>query len=116
MSEAIDIGAEAIDRTRYAPQLNTIVEKSNPANADGTITSIEVWAYANLINCIVGTFYKTNSNTLKCRDSVEIGNVPAGSKQVFQGLSLAVKAGDYIGFYFDEGTGDRELAGYEGIW
>ncbi|GAH49514.1 unnamed protein product, partial [marine sediment metagenome] len=113
---AIDIGADAINRTSTFPKLYTIVDTNNPANASGIIISVEIWAQGNLEGCRVGTFYTTNGNTLKCRDSVVIGNVTGGSKQTFNGLSLVVEAGDYIGIYYASGTIERSTSGYDGLW
>lgn len=113
---AIDIGADAIDRLSSGVVTWTRIGKDNPANASGTITSVEIWAYTEISDCIVGTFYTTNGNTLKCRDSEAIGTVTAGSKQTFSGLSIAVEAGDYLGIYGTAGAIERHTSGYNGIW
>ena len=120
---AIDIGALATDRGTYLTYGWTYVSKDNPANASGTITSVEIWAaFTNLANCVVGTFYTTNGNTLKCRDSATIGAVTAGSKQTFtedseeEPLAIAVEAGDYIGIYFTTGYIEADNSEYAGVW
>ncbi|MBA7532625.1 hypothetical protein ES705_24851 [subsurface metagenome] len=112
----IDIGAEPIDRSSSRPGYGTLINKENPANASGIITSVEIWAYSNLSVCKVGIFYTTNGNTLKCRSAATIGNVTAGSKQTFNGLSLSVQTGDYIGMYFSNGTIEHDISGYAGLW
>ncbi len=113
----IDIGAEAINRGDSTSEGYTYIDRTNPANESGLITTIEIWAYAVLVNCVVGTFEKlAEANTLKCRDSVAIGDVPRWSKQTFNGLSLAVEAGDYIGFYATSGRVERDSTGYSGNW
>jgi hypothetical protein len=113
---AIDIGAEAINRGTTTSEGFTYIDKNNPANESGTITTVEIWAYSVLANCVVGTFYVVSGNTLKCRDSVVIGDVPRWSKQTFSGLSLAVEEGDYIGFYVTSGQVERDQIGYDGNW
>jgi len=80
---AIDIGEEAKDRQSTTTSGSTRINMGNPANASGTITSVEIWAYSNLEGVVVGTFYTTNGDTLKCRDSATIGAVTSGSKQTF---------------------------------
>lgn len=113
---AIDIGAPAIARGFSLPPVQTRINKENPANASGTITSVEIWSKTDLSGVKVGIFYTTNGDTLKCRSAVTIGNVTSGSKQTFGGLSLAVMAGDYIGMYWSGGLGWYHTAGYTGIW
>lgn len=113
---AIDIGADCIDRGTAGGGGYTYVSKDNPANAGGTITSVDIWAASTLIGCKVGIFYTTNGNTLKCRDSVVIGDVTAGSKQTFSGLSLSVETGDCIGIYFSPGNMEMDSSGYGGLW
>lgn len=113
----IDIGADAISRATYCSGASTHVNKENPANARGTLISVEIWARQILYNCIVGTFYTTNGNTLKCRDSVAIGDIAAGSKQTIPlDPGLSVEAGDYIGIYFTTGRLERDTTGYAGRW
>ncbi len=115
----IDIGAPAIQREGWFGNGYTVINKENPANASGTITSVEIFVEtAFLTGVTVGTFYTTNGNTLKCRDSEFIGSVPSGSKQTFSDLTIAVEAGDYIGIYITGGTGFLSGigTGYAGIW
>lgn len=112
----IDVGEEAIDRIGSWGAGFMRVARGNPANDSGRITSVEIWAATTLTGCRVGTFYTTNGNTLKCRDSVAIGSVTAGSKQTFSGLSIVVETGDYIGIYHTGGTLEIDTSGGEGVW
>lgn len=112
----IDIGEEAKDRAFWSEPGYTRINKGNPANATGILTSVELWAVSQMEGCRVGTFYIISPDRLKCRDSVLIGNVPSGSKQVFPGLSIAVEAGDYIGSYWTSGQLERDGEGYGGTW
>ena len=59
----IDIGDAATNRTLIFTTA-TIINKGNPANADGIITSVEIYAVSgnDLADCEVGTFYTTNGN------------------------------------------------------
>lgn len=119
---AIDIGAEATDRGYAYSAGRTVIAKDNPANASGTITSVEIWANTDMTNCRVGTFYTTNGDRLKCRDSATIGAVTAGSKQTFtedsggSPLAITVETGDYIGFYETPGKIEWDIAGFLGMW
>lgn len=111
----IDIGPGAVDRTDDDIWSYTVVLLDNPANATGTITSIEVWAQANITGLRVGIFYLVSGTTYKCRSSVTIGNVAAGAKRTFTApddfAALDVVAGDFIGSYFSGGNIEAEPAG-----
>ena len=115
---AIDVGSPAIDRGSSIGNPYTLIDKANPANLSGKITSIEIWLNADSAGFTVGTFYTTNGNTLKCRDSEAIGAVASGSKQTISGLDITVEAGDYIGIYFPTAgeTIKRDSSGYSGVW
>ncbi|MBA7638324.1 hypothetical protein ES703_45978 [subsurface metagenome] len=110
------IGAGAINRGTATTEAFTYIDKTGPASASGIIHTVELWADFYLQDCVVGTFYVVTGWTLKCRDSVFIGYVPRWSKQTFSGLSIAVEAGDYIGFYAPLGTLDRDSSGFAGNW
>lgn len=113
---AVDIGAEAIDRATYLSSGMTLVNKTHPATISGSITSIDVWANSDITGLRVGTFYTTNGNTLKCRDSEAIaGTIVAGSK-VTKAVSIAVEIGDYIGLFFTIGRVESDTSGYAGRW
>ncbi|MBA7591813.1 hypothetical protein ES708_33980 [subsurface metagenome] len=112
----IDIGSEAIDRASQTTAAYTFIDKNNPANASGIITSIEIWGLeTQLRDLIVGTFYTTNGNTLKCRDSEAIGTIPGQSKQT-KAVTIAVEEGDYIGVYLPHERVERDTEGFVGIW
>jgi hypothetical protein len=114
----IDIGAPAIDRPNDLPSGYTLVSWENPANDDGTITSVEIWATGsgNMQDCEVATFIDEGGNVLSTRDSETIGTVLIGSKQTFSGLDMDVQTGDYIGMYFSAGRVEATISGGTGIW
>ena len=110
---AIDIGDVAINR---AAELTvcTVVNKGNPANLAGKITSVEIWAASQLSNCEVAIFFVVSGNNLSTRSNVTLGTVAAGSKQTFA-VNLDVQIGDYIGIYFSAGALETASEG-SGIW
>ncbi|MBA7704537.1 hypothetical protein ES703_113351 [subsurface metagenome] len=113
----IDVGDAPIDRNSSHTYGWTIVNRGNPANASGTLHTVKVYGYgAGILGMTVGTFYLTNENTLKCRDSVFIGDVETGSEQTFSGLSIAVVEGDYLGCWLTGGLIERSSFGCAGIW
>lgn len=111
---AIDIGTAATDRNTYQTT-ETIVAKGNPANATGTIDTVEIWASLAMTLCEVATFFVVSGNNLSTRDSEAIGSVAAGSKQTFAGLSMSVTTGDYLGIYFATGRLETSITG-DGDW
>ncbi len=109
---SIDVGSEATDRSGSMVPAYTLIDKANPANADGIITSLDIWANTAMTGVRVGTFYFVSGTDYKCRASTIIGSVTQGSKQTFSGLSIAVKVGDFIGYYC--ATGNLEASGTGG--
>jgi len=95
----IDVGAAAIDRAdSYVLGTYTLITAANPANASGTLDTIEVymvigWAEDDLW----GAVYSISGSTLTCRDSEELGATGSGSKDTFTGLSINIETGDMIG-------------------
>jgi hypothetical protein len=111
----IDIGVAATDRaTAFDPY--TVVNKGNPANATGTITSVEIWANTNLSNCEIATFFNVSGANFSTRDTHTIGSVTAGSKQTFSGLSIDVQTGDLLGIYYTAGKTECDSSGGSGVW
>jgi PKD repeat protein len=118
---AIQIGPGATNRSSSVTSAGyTDLEKNNPANADGTITSLELWFNTNATGVRVGTFFKTGTNTYQCRDSATLGSVTAGSTRTFTSdssgnpLSIDVKTGDLIGWYISTGSIEADRSGGNG--
>jgi hypothetical protein len=111
----IDIGAAAIDREYGYASGYTRIGKENPANANGSITSVQIYAGSDLSGCEVATFIDEGSNNFSTRDSETIGSVTSGSTQTFSGLDMAVQTGDYLGIYYSTGTLDFDATG-AGAW
>ena len=113
----IDIGPEAIDRsTALVAGNKTIICLDNPANANGTITDVEVWVQTTVTTMKIGIFSGGGgAGTYTPRSSVSLGEVVAGTKKSFSGLNLTVETGDYLGCYCDSGKHETEGSGYMGI-
>lgn len=111
----IDIGSAAINRAGATPGgLYTFVDKNNPANVSGKITSVEIWANVDLALCYVATFYVVSGDNLSTRSTHNIGDVTAGAKRTFE-VNLTVQDGDYIGVQFFTGKLERDEVGV-GYW
>ncbi len=100
--KSIDVGAAATDRASNAAT-STRVVGTNPANATGTIDTVEIYASETMTDTEVASFYVVSGNNLSTRDSEAIGSVNQGSKQTFGSLSMSINADDYIGTYYSAG-------------
>lgn len=102
---ALTVGAPAIDRPGI---LNcayfTIVSMVNPATEAGVINVVELWLDVNTSTAVYVGIFSADGSVLTCRDSVNLGAVPAGSKQRYTGLSLNIEIGDYIGIHAKNGS------------
>lgn len=114
-AQDIDIGSEAIDRNTSLTSGYTDIFPTNPANASGTITSIEIWAYQDMTGLKVGTVYNVSGNNFTTRDYETIGNVKAGSKQIFE-VDIEVETGDYLVTYYDSGAIEVSDIGEKGYY
>jgi len=113
---AIDMGSPAIDRGITYIATRTYVNKTNPANASGKITKIEIYARDTLPNCEVGIFYVVSGDYLSTRATHFIGTVTGGAKRTFT-VNLTVVAGDYLGIYYTgAGRVRADDSGYSGVW
>ena len=109
---AIDVGGGATDRSSAYASGWTRIDKNNPANATGQLTSFEVWFTTNGSGVKMGTAYYTGTGTVYCcRDYETLGSVTSGSKQTFSGLGCDVTSGDYIAVYFSGGTLEFDTSG-----
>jgi hypothetical protein len=111
---AIDVGNGASDLGTNATLNYTQFDLTNPCNARGYITSIEVWFRSTGSGLQVGFFYGSG-NRYHCRNSVNIGAVTAGSKQTFTGFSLKIDVGDFMGVYFSGGAMAAATTGGAGV-
>ena len=114
MAINIDMGHLAINRNDYGNYGITRVDKLNPSNADGEITSVEIYVNTAMTGVEVATFYVVSGNNLSTRDHVNIGSLSVGYRQI--NVNLEVKKGDYIGIYFTSGRIDINNAGSNGYW
>ena len=107
----IDIGPGAVNLTSSQATIGrTWVAQGNPANDSGVLDVLEVYAVGDAADVKIGTFYGT-STSLTNRDGETIGNVAAGSKQTFSGLSCDVESGDFLGIYYASGSIEWQTTG-----
>lgn len=110
----IDIGCPAIDRTYTGFDSYTFICKTNPANASGKITSIEIYlgSYANTL--YVGIFHLISTNHFSTRSYQYLGTGIIPGYYQFD-VDLDVEEGDFIGFY-STGNIDWDGSGGSGLW
>ena len=114
--QSIDVGAAAINRASVISYKNIVIfGVENPANADGTLDTVEVWVNSNAAQTTFGTLYLVSGTTYSSRDHEYVGAITAGSKQTISGLSIDVATGDKLGIN-EAATGnncyiERDLTG-----
>lgn len=103
ISVPLDVGAPAIDRGNNMGNALTVIERSNPCNADGVITKVKVFTVgAGSIAWRVGTFYLVSGATYMCRDAQDVGIlVEEGYHEL--DVELDIVEGDFIGCYIPAG-------------
>lgn len=100
----LDVGSGATDRAHMDDIVGAVsgysyIDKNNPLNADGTITTVKLFLRnVSATGLYVGLFFNTGVNKYKCRSAQLIGNVPKDSIQTFP-VILAGIMGDLIGLY-----------------
>ena len=106
--QTIDVGEAAIDRsTILNVRTNTGFTLANPANAAGTIDTVQVWLWVTDHTAFwPGIFFLVTGTTYEVRDSENAGAVAAGSEQTISGLGISVETGDYIGCHHKTASGN----------
>lgn len=94
---AIDVGSAATDRASFGSTGITYIDLTNPVEANGVISTVEVFVYSPG-PFKVGTFAYTSPGVYFCRAVVDLGSLSVGYHS-FTGLNLTAAAGDYIGSY-----------------
>ena len=94
---AITIGSPAENKNRYTIAAYTYIQKENPADGTGTITSVEIYVETATQGLIIAIFENVGGNYFTARGHYDVGVATAGYHQY--DVSLPVETGDYIGFY-----------------
>ena len=114
----IIVGSAPTDRSTWFNKLLTVVDRGNPANASGTLTTVDIFVNDegdDMTGLEVATFFVVSGNSLSTRDSQSIpGTLMKGVKSTFA-VDLDVVAGDYIGFYCTAGYIERDTSGGSGV-
>ena len=95
--QSIDVGSAATNRESFSGSGWTSLALDNPANADGSLDTVEIWL-KGAGEITGGTLYGS-STSYTSRDSENLGYLAAGSKQTVTSLSISVLSGDFIGAY-----------------
>lgn len=112
---SIDIGSPAIDRTAYENYGNTIINKTNPANASGKITKIQIYFRLTVYSWKIAIFHEVSANRFTTRSYAVMPSGPHDPGFHEFDVDLDVQEGDYIGFYLTNGQIDSDSLGL-GIW
>lgn len=98
----------------FGESSGTYINKGYPALYSGAIRQVTIYAYSNLTNVQVASFYQVSSNHFTTRDYETIGSVTAGSRKEFN-VNITVQVGDYIGIYWSSGYVGLNGSG-SGVW
>lgn len=114
--QTIDIGPGATNRAGRQAGNTTKIDLGNAANANGTISTWEVWYITDAgAGVLCGTFSGADT-TYTNRDYDTVGDAASGSKTTVTGKSTDVVAGDFAGVWEDSGTIERDTSGGAGIY
>jgi len=111
MATTINVGQEAINRPYGFGYPKLAISAVGAANADGKITSIEIYCTGTMYSCKVATFFAVDATHFTTRDYVTLGTVADGytihTKDASDDdISIDVEEGDYIGIYYSVGSID----------
>jgi len=93
----IDVGAPAVSTAQGVTAANTHISKINPANANGYITTVEIYAHETITGCKVATFFEVSPGYYSTRDWEAIGTIASGSK-ITKTVNIEIEIGDLIGW------------------
>lgn len=111
---ALAVGSPAIDRPTYFALQNTIIDRSVPANEDGTLGGIAIWLYSDATGVEIGSCYQPGNYYTRNYGSIP-GTISSGSEQLITGLSIGFLAGDWIGIHGSTGNIELSTSGGGGI-
>lgn len=101
LATAITIGSPAEDKNRNTVADYTYIQKEDPADGTGTITSVEIYVETQTSGLIIAIFEQVDTNIFTARGHYDVGVATVGYHQY--DVSLPVVIGDYIGFYTEGG-------------
>jgi hypothetical protein len=115
-SGSIDVGSGATDRGSTTNITITVFDINNAANASGSIDTAEMWLNTNGTAVELASIYLVSGTKFSTRDTESIGNVAAGSKKTFTGLTTNIVTGDYYCIYGTAGSIERDNSGSGYYW
>lgn len=110
---AIDVGSPANDRASSAAAATTWINLSNPANASGILTELQVYVNAQG-SFKVATVANTGWNVYYVRGVADLGVLTVGYHDI-TGLELPVATGDVLAWYSSGGKFEADTTGGTGI-
>lgn len=114
--KSIDVGSAATDRSTSSTA-DISIDGNNPANADGSIDTCEVWlATSETGSAVIGNSYVVSGNVHTSRDHEAVGAISGGAKRTLVGLTITIVTGDYIGIQLSDGAVDRDSTGGTIVW
>lgn len=113
---AIDIGAGTTDwDSSTSNQGNTYIDLTNPANANGELTTMSMRAESVCSNVYGGVFSGSGTDYTERSNTGNLGNISAYAVGTFTGLTLNTAIGDFIGVYCEFGTWSMNTSSGSGV-
>lgn len=116
--ETVTLGESAIDRPSTVGGSYTQIIMGSRSNISGTIRNISVYTSDIAHNFYVGSFYNSSLTEWTPRDMEFLDDTDGAGLKEFTNLTINIEEGDFIGFYFDVGSGgvDRNDTGGDGVY
>jgi len=121
MARSIDVGPESKDRPTVIGS-GTWVDKTNPANAIGIITYIDIWVAIQPMNDVkVASFFPVDATHFSTREYCSLGNITSAGQNTFDAENgdftpFEIKTDDWIGIYYSSGRIDLTTTAGVGFW
>lgn len=113
---AIDIGAGTSDwNSCTSGDGRTFIDLTNPANANGTLTTMSMRAESGCSNVYGGVFSGSGTDYTERSNTGNLGNISAYAVGTFTGLTLNTALGDFIGVYCQYGTWSMNTSSGSGV-
>lgn len=108
MADEIDVGTAAINRPATKAAGTTYVLLTNPANDNGWLTKVQIYAATALTGVKIGLIRSSGGTNGVCESVVTIGNSAQGYVE-HSITPIVCQLGWYIAIYFATGTLDRTV-------
>lgn len=109
----IEIGV-VVEQNASLISAYTFINKSIPATGSGTITAVSFYVKTQVTGLVIAIFEEVSANHFTARSQHALGTKAAGI-HTDVAVSMAVEAGDFIGYYYETGAMYNKSHSFEGV-